>query len=457
MLITYITFSIILVLLITMEIRFKEFGLPLLMLMVLPVFLQMISLMVINKGMYVMELNKETYNNNSVILYFLFVLIFISTFWVCLVTRSHYYRNRIQSIEYISELSNSKYSRSVNIFLNIIIWLVVYMYLDMAIHGIPLLNKGYGLKQDYFTTTAHLPLAGSLYSVIFLYVPGVIGYALLLFWQDKPKRKKTIAIVVMMILYNILLGYKASGLTNIVLYTLLPVSIVFLKNTNLSIRKLSRKTLKLILGIILYMVAIISIILFNYVHTVAAGTDIISFFFQRVFGLSNHLFWAAKTYRDGNMSSLGIGSAFTNLYNEISAIWIQPSSYDARYGIAKLMTYLGNPDTVKWYLPRGVRMGGSFITVFYFNCGIGITCLLCVAFSYLFERVFEIYINALSRKSILELILSTKILYSFYSFIWNSGSIGDFFTFVNIIIMLILLILQSLAPIRLKLARKSYQ
>ena len=451
MLFTYTAFGIIVALLVMMDIHFKELGLPLFMLIVLPIVLQTISLIVINNGTYVLELNQDTYNNHSVLLYLMFVFIFIVTLWGCLSNRKYYYKKKIQNIELISNLNGSNYSKSVQKFLDIIAWLIVYMYIDMLIHGIPLFNNAYGLKQAYFTTTAHLPLVTIVYGTIFIYAPGVIGYALLLFWNDKPKRKKYILMIIMMMMYNILLGFKVSGLSNIILYTLLPVSIVFLKNNSLSIRKLSSKTIKLIVGIVFSGVVMISIVLLNYSHTITSGTNVVDFFFQRTFALSNHMFWAAKTYRSGH--TLNMGQALSNLYNEISAIWIQPSPDNINYGIAKLMAYLGNPDTVRWYLPRGVRMGGSFITVFYFNCGIVITCLLCVTFAYLFERIFEVYINALSRKNIIELLLSTKILYSFYSFIWNSGSLGDFFTVINIIVMLVLLVLQKFPTVRFKFER----
>lgn len=424
----------------------SELTLLLIWIIVIPVLLQTISLILINKGMYVSELNLNTYNNNSGIIFQLILI------WFLLCIGSFFFLNRKKYNNYfrsISLLSNRQENVNIYVnsyrFVNLLYVLLLYLFADLFVHGIPLFNQSYGIKLGYFRTGSHFPFVRTIYSIVCLYSPSVLGYFLILYKEKiyKVQKVKIYILIILSLLYSYLIGFKVSGIDIILFLPFVTLCIsYFYKNKNNKFH-ISYKGMTVFLWISIIICIFIMGIFFNYSKTVtnAENTNLMDYFLQRTFGLSNHLFWAAKNYFD-NGNVLNSSIIWNNLCTELNSIIVQPSTTDTNFGIAKLMMYLGNPATVNFYLQHGVVMSGSFITVFYFNCGPFITCGIAVIVAAIFEKLIRIFVEAISRKSIIEMLISTKLLYSFYSFVWNSGSITTFLSVANILLIIFLYILK---------------
>ena len=419
-----------------------------------PILLEAVSIIAINKGLYVSELNTVTYYNNSAYIYLISSIVFLLCFYFCLRLNNVKYKKLFSTISMIGLKNDANADENAYIYINFSYILVAYLYIDLVVHGIPLFNNGLGLKLQYFAITAHFPLISLVYSIVCLYTPAVMGLSLLLFKRNKLYVHSIYLLALLSLFYAYLIGFKVSGI-DIILYLLFIPTVISVVHRNGIHLKINLKSISIFIGIAIIVGLFILGIFYNYNKTVNGNGSIslIDFFLQRTVGLSNHLLWAAKNSLDN--TSLTISQAFQNLISEFSAAWVQPNTFDPHYGVAKLMTFLAPSGITDFYLKNGVRMGGSYITVFYFNCGLGITLILSCIFAILFEKFIRIYVKAISRKSILEVLMATKIMYSFYSFLWNSGSIVDFFSIANIVIILILVFLQYFKPLKVGFRNKN--
>lgn len=446
MIIELLLFILIIGIFIKIIINKPQLSLLLIYLIIMPCLLGIISILYINTGDYISELNTVTYNNGSGIMYQLILLPFLLVFYFCLWLNNSKYKLLFKKISSCKQHAYKLY-RYGSIYIFVVIFSLIYLFIDLIVHGIPLFNTGLGLKANYFFMSSHFPFITLVYSFVCLYSPSVLGFLYIIFSSEKYKFQKSILkwIIILTLVYSYMIGFKVSGIISIFFFFFTPITIekIYFNPLKMNLN-VNPKKLFIIVQLVLVMGIFIGSILLNYKYTLNNGenTNLWDYLMKRTLGLSNHLIWSVKNYFD-NGYTLSTNEIIKNFSNEISTIFIQPSNTNVNYGVAKLMSYFGDPATVKWYLQNQTRMGGSFITVFYFNCGpfvtSGIGCLLAI----FLEKLIRIYVEALSNKSIVEIILSTKILYSYYAFLWNSGSLSDLFTIGNIIVIIVLFIIQK--------------
>lgn len=377
------------------------------------------SLLFIEKGLYISELRINSYKTNSLFVFILYIFIFVLIFY---------------NIRKEKKLELKKPEGFINksvykLLIPISVIILIYLLIDLFISGAPLITHSSLSKYKYFMYVSQLPLTSKFYSLIVYYFP--IFYGVLFSTSEKNKKKKYCIIYIMCtIIYLFLIGYKVSGVKTVLFGFLIPI--VFRSYLNGKI-KFNFALLKKFLLIIFLM---IFGILINY-RILGDGSSASEQLSNRTFALTSHLWWITENYREKN--SIKLEEIFSNLGYNLNSIIENKSVFDNKLGVVKIMFKFAPQDIAKYYVEHDTRMATGFITTHLYDYGYIFTIIFVVIFAIFYRYLIDNFCIALCSGNVVNIVIINKLLVYYQTFLWNSGTVTEFFNYENLILLFFLI------------------
>ena len=391
---------------------------------------QIASIIYLNTGVFVNELNRTTYYVSESIPLFIF---YTDIFFIALcffAKKSNKYSKNTFSIKKSEGLSKW-YCYGI---LLITAMFTMYTFADLCVSGIPMFND-FITHWNYYSVYSTLPYASTVNNLISVAM-FLLGFA---FVHNNNIYFKKTCIVIMMIsvILRILMGFRMSGLIDIPMnfYAIVVLSSpIEFKNIRQAFK------IKYILITIFVVSSVVGIfIMSTFMNTNSSDIEmIIDLLVNRALGLGNHLWWAAEADE-----LTGNGIIGHNLLNEILLIITFGDQFDVNTGMYYLMNKYGNSYIVNVDIDHGIRFAATFITTTVYNWGyilsfipIIIVAKITIWFIYSME-------DALISDNFFQLALLCKIWVTFVTFVVASGTIAEWLNIENYLYFLLYLIIKN--------------
>ena len=399
---------------------------------IIQIILMTISSLYIEEGHYILELGTISFFTGGTFKLILYLSLFMSTFWGLL----KFFHKDYNEDTKTDVAANVFFMKNFPI-LSIIC--LMYMICDLLISGIPLINSSLPNKYNYYIYVSKLPLTANIYNLLINYIPLFYSiYFLSAEKNNKFKYRKRLSILFIIVncVYLFLVGFKVSGIRNMLFAFFIPIIFTKVNNNSLKINfKFMKKSIKIV---IFFIIAI----LINY-SIFSNGMTALDKFQQRTLALTSHLWWATDYYVSRNkMTQKEITQ---NIFSEINSVINHMKNTDTASGIAKIMLRLGDINISKYYLENNIRMGGTFLTVSLYNTGYMVTIIYTIIMATIYFIIVKSLIIQIHKKDIIGMFLIYKIMVFFESYLWNSGTLVDFFNIKNLLFV-ILFGMWSLLP-----------
>ena len=384
------------------------------------------SVLYLDTGKYNLELNNYTTSTHTGITYF----VYLSFFYLFLNLIITIFNEKIVKTTDVLVAYPIKDIRYTLVYA-VGYFGIAYLLMDMLVSGIPLLSGGSIDRYNYWADYSTLPLAKyvSLMLTIMCVAAGM-DYATQRIQARKNNR--WIYLIALIFLFRILLGYKASGLVDLVIGFAVGYfyrTCTFKTNKKQSIVKLIAFIIVIYVVLILFF-AITQIISGKY----ATFDEAIQAIFDRTLSLSGHMEWSVLS--DPSVSH----SWWINNPNEITSIFRGADDMDPDLGVYVLMDKYAPFETFNVYFDRKVRFVAGFIGVSVFYNGRILTILLC-ACNALILAVFYYQFIRLARKNY---VLTFSLLYYVYNlfttYLDGSGTLTSFWN-INTYVYLVGIVL----------------
>lgn len=401
------------------------------------ILLSLLSIYFIEKGLYISELGINSYQSNGTIrlsIYFItFIIVFFSTFKLDDTAQIRQPRGLINTYVY-------KYSL---IFTYV---LLAYLFLDLAISGCPLFNSSLPSKFNYYLKISRLPLTSKFMTLITYYIPIILGSLYDIKKDEKKYKIKCNLTIIIMCIYMFCVGYKISGIRQIIIGYLIPIVYrnIIQKKVTINI-----KFVKRIVTIIIFFLLALFI---NY-SIFSNGMNAIDKMKTRIFALTSHLWWAADITR--NSHSLSIDEMINN-GSEIFISIVNRSKIE-NVGVSKLMKLYGEKNITNYYFENNVKMGATFITTTLYDFGYIITFFVVIFFAIVYSLIIKSFSKSILNSNVLEIMILYKILVYLETFMWGTGTISDFINLENLILIVIFITYKMLVKKRRSNYEKNIQ
>lgn len=384
-----------------------------------------ISCYFIENELYIIELAKYSFSTNGIYRLILYLLLFFLSFNLF----CGFFNKNISIKKPKGILNNVIYKYIILIS----IVFLIYLFSDLVISGIPLLNSSLSNKYNYFVNVSKLPFTKTLYVISSLYIPIILS---LLYDTDdisKNKKKCIILIIISICIYLFLLGFKVSGIRQVIIEFILILAYRKYISKRLSFNFKTLKKIFIILVILLCGVA------FNY-SVFSNGQTIKEKFESRTLALTSHFWWITDNYRINN--EIELNTISDNFDKNIVSIF--NNDYYPSTGVVKLMYKFAPSNIVSNYLSNNILMGANFITVSIYDYGYILTIIVVILIAYIYSLILNYLRRGFISGNVLEIVLTYRLLTYLDVFAWKTGSISDFLNFKNIIIILIVIIYELL-------------
>lgn len=379
-----------------------------------------ISAAYLDQGRYNLELGNYTWNVYAGPLYFAYLsifLLFIDIF-ISIANRLLNKKHIIYKCEYYGDIRISL----LNFFG---LFSIAYLALDMMLSGIPLLSGGSISRFNYWNDYSRLPAASLLSSLLTVICVG-FGYNLGSGITAKRTRNLEIGIVTLMFVERLMLGYRVSGITDLVIG--LAIGFLFRK---FAVRRPSRRTVvkvvQLVVLIILTAVAV-------YIVTTLIGNpdltmaDVWGKLLERQLSLSGHMEWAV--FNDPSSRSWGVNNS-----EELLSVFHGGNEMSTQYGVYGMMAEFAPTELYNFYYEDGVRFATSFIAASLFYNGIGVTLFFIALNAFIFASFYYFFRILAVSNHIFTFSLLYRVFLIFNSYINASGTLTSFYR-LNVIMLI---------------------
>ena len=391
---------------------------------------QIASVIYLNTGVFVNELNRTTYYVlESIPLFIFYTDIFFIALCFFAKKSSKYSKNTFAIKK--SEGLSKWYCYGI---LLITVIFTMYTFADLCVSGIPMFND-FITHWNYYSAYSTLPYASTVNNLISVAM-FLLGFA---FVHTNNYCFRRICILVMMlsVILRILMGFRMSGLIDIPMnfYAIVVLSSpIEFKNVRQAFK------IKYILIAILAVSSVVGIfIMSTFMNTNSSDIEVvIDLLVNRALGLGNHLWWAAEADE-----LTGNGIIGHNLLNEILLIMTFGNQFDVNTGMYYLMNKYGNSYIVNVDIDHGIRFAATFITTTVYNWGyilafipIIIVARITIWFIYSME-------DALRLDNFFQLALLCKIWVTFVTFVIASGTLAEWLNIENYLYFLLYLLIRK--------------
>ena len=383
------------------------------------------SCIVLDHGSYVTELMTTTYNIYCAPIYFTL----LALFYYCLSVFILLQKKRLNSNIKISLRLRFKYIIPI-----VCLLMIAYLILDMIISGIPLLSNGIITRFNYWQFFSTLPFA-SLVSNFITPLSVALGYSHASSVNINRASYKYIILLVLFLLTRFLLGFKVSGILDLVVGYL--IGYIYRRYTY---KHLSKNILKQILkfGIIICVFAIGSYLAYQIFSgtykTIQEAWDAL---ITRQFTLSNHLWWSVINDKQVCYELLPRTSS------ELLSPFLLVGEYTRGIGAYGLMESYAPYSIFASYFQNSIRFAPDFITVSLFYNGWIITISFIFINAFILSIFYKLFVYDAINNRIISFALLFRIFSIFNSYLTSTGTLVSFYR-PNTLILIILYIAINL-------------
>lgn len=389
---------------------FKKYGvaLPFLLLFWIESFWVLISLVYLDKGKYIVEQLRYSFQTGAYIRYILILLpfwilapIFLKTFTKHN-QREAFFSNHVYSVH--------KFTISIKAIQTMSMILFSYLLINVIVSGSPLLNSNI-TRLNFYSNYSKLPFAAQLngyFGPFFIFMNGVF-----LAQKDKPKYvlRNCLIIVGIMMLYLILMSNKGYPFY---LYSILLLLPTLTLQFSTAIRKLKIKPVYIIAPILLAIVIII-VAYRNYSTIYRHPTERLM---SRMFALQGHSFWGYDYALGENKYGLDISL----LKQELKCTFSNVDVYSGEAGLSRVMYIISPKSVVESYLDGKSRFTGGYWVVCLGIFGVWGTMFYSVIMALIFAMICKVLYSSMIEKNYIWMYIAFTAYYEFYTYF----RIGDF-------------------------------
>ena len=380
-----------------------------------------LSIIWIDSGIYITEQLRDSYTTGAALRYILLMLPFALVF-------PHTLEKKILKKSYKTVKLEIPGVSLENIIWRICLISVAYVFLDLMVSGIPLLNSSVK-KIGYYAKFSKFPLAGTLHNLIMPFTMLLAGTR---FARSKRKSKdyyESFAVAVMIIVIQVLMDNKFYGLYDYAIWFSIPVIGAYIK------RKIAEKRVaKIPFKYIIITLMILGILLgICYKQYARLNTDPFAALLNRIFSLQSHTFWGIDLLAHEGKLTFNIDWICKEILAGISGV----SSTNADYGIGRVM-YLVTKSTYAYDMLRsGVLFAGSFLTVSLSYAGYIFTFIYSFIMGYFVASVCAIFYTYLNGKDSVMLFLCFVLYRRMYEY-FRVGSLSIIMSWKMIILFVLI-------------------
>lgn len=376
----------------------------------------------LDQGKYNVELGNYTINAYAGPFYFMylsFLLLFINVF-------VHFSNKILNSENKKYVIKNNKDIREV--LLNAAgIFLVLYLAVDMIISGIPLLSGGAITRFNYWDSYSKLPMSSVVCSFFTVFC---VGYGVNLGSAKSTTgiRNLEIVIMIMMLVERLMLGYRVSGVSDLIIGFAVGY---FYRRFAVSkpSRHVIRRVVQLLLYVILFSVTIYIVNIFINNPDISLH-DVYEKIVERQLALSGHMEWAV--FNDPSSRSWGI-----NNNAELMSIFNGSNEMDMRYGIYGMMSNFAPTELFNLYYEDGVRYASSFIASSLYYNGIAVTLIMIIVNAFIYSLFYYLFRSLSISNHILTFAVLFRVYMIFNSYINASGTLTSFYR-LNVFLLIVI-------------------
>ena len=386
------------------------------------------SAIALDLGTYVSELGFTTWNVYSAPLYFLCLAVFFA------------FLNMFISLQMKSFEANSYRRIAVkcdNFFYEVIpcigILMAAYLVVDMLLSGVPLLSNGSITRFNFWDTYSRLPQA-ELVSNFITVVSVALGFIYASSLLDEKSGNRCIILVVVFICVRFLLGYKVSGISDLVIGFAVGYLLRRYTTSELPTNSFAKA--------IKYLISVCAIAVCSYLAwQLASGSassliEAIDLLIERQFSLSSHMWWSVV---EEGSDIIGL---FPNDMSELSSVLEGKTEFSTDIGVYGLMDRYAQDIVFANYVSNGVRFGACFITVSLFYNGILITIAMVVFNAFALSIFLRLFLADAACNRILSFAVLYRIFIVFSSYLTASGTLVSFYRPNMLILVLVYIFLR---------------
>lgn len=383
-------------------------------------FIGLLSVLYIEKGIYILEQDRFSYHTNAALRLLLYILIFIFFFNILISKKNKSISKKGIRLNFIGKKNNS------NIFFLTVanLLIITLLYINLAISSPPPIFSDSFISRHGYIETTKLWFFLQIFGKVAGIVPIISGLCFKYSIDLELKKVKIMNIIFyfMYINYLIILGNKFGGLLWASFYFFTP-TLISIKNTKRLSIKINKKIFYILIFISMALLGFYYLITYHYSkyfiteeYGGAAG-----FIIYRIFGLQGHLWWGIDLLITSNTT---YNFSFTEIIDSMPT-----------------MMRLITPFNIESAIENGLNFSFGFpANIFlFFGIPIGLLILIILAIS------INILIREIIKNIVKEKIYSSILLIYIYSWIFNFFSIGSLSTIISLkfTIFIVLYILIS--------------
>lgn len=311
---------------------------------------QFISIVWIDCGAYITEQTRYSFFTGASIRYTVLMLPFAIMFPIFIQKGM---KKEMTLVSFRLRHGEKRIWHSNKYALGFIGFLILYMYLNLVISGIPLLSSAVS-KSRFYTHFSKLPFCNVIQNY---FLPFFMLYLGIETGYRRKKRRKLFVPVTMaitIVLFQLLMDNKFYGLYDYVLYYILPILILNPRKIISPKRRLPMKWI----GVGLLAIALI--LALSYSKYTKTMINPVQFLLDRLFSLQSHTFWGIDLLIQQGSIPIDI----LGFLDELGAsILTDVSRLNSDYGIARVMYMISPSSYVNDMLSTGFLFAGSYLTV----------------------------------------------------------------------------------------------
>lgn len=298
---------------------------------------------------------------------------------------------------------------------------LIYLYLNLFISGIPMFNKQI-TNFNFYITYSKLPFASTIQAAtinFFLLFFGVI------FASNEPlkEKKKSFLYYLLLVIYRILFGEK--------FYPFLLYSFLFFLPTLMNFFKKAKNkgffTKKTIIIAVSSFLILLGASLLKYtIDDNPKYKSPVDHLFSRIFSLQSHMFYGYDKYLMEH--NLGWAPNFEELQKELVAGLKKTDKFDKNIGLTKIMVIISPKEIVDRYLNDKTRFYGGYWTLSIGCLGYVLTAFYSILVAAIIAYFSKVLAFAIKKKDYILLFLSTNCYYIFFTY-FNEANYSFIFSY----------------------------
>ncbi|WP_152595761.1 DUF6418 domain-containing protein [Bifidobacterium mongoliense] len=308
-----------------------------------------------------------------------------------------------------------------------------YLLFNMSVSGIPLLSGNQVTRFNYWSEYSALPGAGQINNLLTVIAAGLgFTYAQteLSTGKSNVRSKHQLSCICIALLFaciRFLLGYKVSGIIDIIFAYL--IGYIFLL---FSFKKIAANIYKklLIYGSAIVLLAVTSYLFWQVLSgnfsTIGQAWQAL---LERQFLLSGHMWWAVAS--DTRVS----GNPFPSNYSELRSVFLQKDIYNPDSGVYGLMQKYSQSDIVENYISHKVRFSANFFAVSLFYNGIIITVIAIAINAIILVTFLKLFSDDAIHQRSLAFVILFRIFQIFSTYVTGSGTLTEFYR-INVLLLI---------------------